>query len=347
MKIDGLSKKIKVSFLNDLGDFGFNNFFHVSNDYLVGEKRLFGTYYIPYLSEMIGLKNEKSMVNIGNAFLFGRAFVISQDQVLDNREKPNIDYLLLSPVLLEEFIYKLYASIKKFNLEKEIRRILFDSVMANKNEQNEHKNKITSYSKKDLQSLYLKTGIVGIPPIIICCLVNKPQHKNRLLSIARNLLVCIQICDDLSDVAEDYNSKNFTLPVTHGILLSGDNKINIESVYEGLLLGGLLESLCTFIITSLNKIIRDIKKISNKETQMKLYVLNLKSRIEEILKNIKEIKTKKGINASYQEDFTKLKPLKEVGEYRSMIHLLKKFEPANIAPNKLIRLKRICRQRKT
>jgi hypothetical protein len=337
MEIDSLSKSIKDSFFKDLANLGYNDFFQVSKEYLVGEKRLFGTYYTPYLSEMIGLEDTERIVEIGNAFLFGRAFVISQDQVLDNKEKPNIDYLLLSPVLLKEFIVKLQLFIKKFNLEKEVGKILLDSINANKKEQDEHKNKITPYTKNDLGNLYFKTGIIGIPPLIVCSLTNNSSYKDSSLFIARNLLVCIQICDDLSDVVEDYNSKNFTLPVTHGILLSKEGKINVESMHEGLLLGGLLEFLCTFIITTLEEVIKEIQNISNKRCQMELYALNLRDYIKRILEEINEIKAKKGISINYKDDFLKLKPVEESKDYSSFISILKKFEPANIAPDRLIK----------
>ncbi|MDP2925525.1 MAG: hypothetical protein Q8N99_04080 [Nanoarchaeota archaeon] len=335
MEIDSISESIKDSFFRDMTNLSFNSLFHVPKEYLVGEKRLFGTYYIPYLSEMIGLEDKKKIVEIGNAFIFGRAFVISQDQILDNKERPNIDYLLLSPLLLKEFIVKLQVLIKKFNLEKEVKEILLDSITANKKEQEEHKNKITPYTKNDLENLYFKTGIVGLLPLIICSLINKPLYKDPSILIARSLLVCVQICDDLSDVAEDYNSKNFTFPVTHGILLSKKGKMSMENMYEGLLLSGLLEFLCNFIITTLDKITKEIKKISNEKCQMELYTLNLRNYIKKILEEIDEIKTKKEIPINYNDDFLKLKPLEESKDYSSIIPLLKKFEPANIAPNKL------------
>ena len=336
MEIDKLSEEIKNSFFKDLEKLGFANTFNVPPDYLVGNKRLFGTYYSLYLAEFLNFDDKKQIIEIGNAYLFGRAFVIAQDQVLDNLHNPNKDYILISPFLLKEFIIKLEKLIKEFHLESNLNEILLDSIRANKNEQELHKNKITPYTKKDVQNLYLKTGIVDFPVTLFCRLSNQQTYQDLLLSIIRKILICIQICDDLADVAEDYNSGNYTLPVTHGILLSKEGKVSLENMYEGLLLSGLLESLVSFVVKTLDEVLEGLTRISDKKSELGIYSLSLRNYIKKILKEIEEMKENKKIKIFYDEDFTKLEPIKEQKEHRNLIHFLKKLEPSNIAPEKII-----------
>jgi len=332
MKIEKISEEIKNSFYENLKNLGFNNFFNIPKNYLVGHRRFFGTYYLPYLAELLHFNNERKIIDIGNASLFGRAFVIAQDQAIDNSSK---DWVLISPLLLKEFIKKTEKFIKEFHLEGTFNEILLDSIKANKNEQKLHKNKITPYSNKDLQNLYLKTKIVDLPVIILCNLCNKQKSQDLLLSIIRKILVCIQICDDLADVEEDYNSGNYTIPVTHGILLSKKGETSLENMYEGLLLSGLFESLILFVIKTLNEILEDIEKISDKKVQLKIYSLGLRNYINEILKEIEKNKMNERSNIFYN-DFTKLKPVKKRKEYSELILFFKKLEPANITPERII-----------
>lgn len=336
MEIEKISEEIKNSFYEDLKNLGFDRFFNVPKDYLVGDRRFFGTYYLPYLAEFLSFGDEKQTIKLGNTYLFGRAFVIAQDQVLDNFHSPNKDYVLISPFLLKEFTRKLEKLIKKFHLENDLNEILLNSIKANKSEQELHKNKVSLYTKKDLQNLYLKTGIVDLPAILLCRLSNQQAYQDLLLSIIRKILICIQICDDLADVAEDYGSGNYTLPVTHGILLSKEGKVSLENMYEGLLLSGLLESLISFVVKTLNEVLEDITKISDKKIRLNIYSLSLRNYIKKILKEIEEIKANEQINILYDDDFTKLRPVKKQKEYKDLIPILKKLEPSNIAPEKIL-----------
>jgi len=332
MKIEKISNEIENSFYENLKNLGFDNFFNVPKNYLAGHRRFFGTYYLPYLAELLRFNNERKIIDIGNASLFGRAFVIAQDQAIDN---PSKDWVFISPLLLKEFIKKIGKFIKEFHLESTFNKILLDSIKANKNEQKLHKNKITPYANKDLQNLYLKTRIVDLPVILLCHLCHKQKSQDLLLSIIRKILVCIQICDDLADVEEDYSSGNYTIPVTHGVLLSEKGETSLENMYEGLLLSGLLESLISFVIKTLNEVLEDIEKISDKKVQLKIYSLGLRNYINEILKEIEKIKMNERSNIFY-DDFTKLKPVKKRKKYNSLILFLKKLEPANITPERIV-----------
>ena len=336
MEIEKISEEIKNSFYEDIRNLGFDRFFNVPKDYLVGDRRFFGTYYLPYLAEFLSFGDEKQIVKIGNAFLFGRAFVIAQDQILDNLHSLNKDYILISPFLLKEFTTKLEKLIKEFHLESKLNEILLDSIKANKSEQELHKNKITPYTKKDLQNLYSKTRIVDLPAILLCNICDKQRFQDLFLSVIQKMMVCIQICDDLADVAEDYHSGNYTLPVTHGILLSKEGKKSLENMYEGLLLSGLLESLMSFVVETLNEVLEDLTRISEKRVQLNIYSISLRNYITKISKEIEEIKANQQDNMFYDDDFTKLKPVEKRKEYKDLIPLLKKLEPANIAPEKIL-----------
>jgi len=77
------------------------------------------------------------------------------------------------------------------------------------------------------------------------------------------------------------------------------------------------------------------EKISDKKVQLKIYSLGLRNYINEILKEIEKIKMNERSNIFY-DDFTKLKPVKKRKKYNSLILFLKKLEPANITPERIV-----------
>ena len=96
---DNLAQSIRESFLKELNELGLGSLFKVPFDYLVGKERFLGDYYAVWLSEIIGIDYQEIIVNLGVSYLFGRSFVIAQDQILDNPANFNQEYVLASPNL--------------------------------------------------------------------------------------------------------------------------------------------------------------------------------------------------------------------------------------------------------
>ena len=80
MEIERISEEIKNSFYEDLKNLGFDGFFNVPPDYLVGDKRFFGTYYLPYLAEFLSFGDEKQIIELARKT--GAVVTVEEHQVL-------------------------------------------------------------------------------------------------------------------------------------------------------------------------------------------------------------------------------------------------------------------------
>jgi len=336
MNFESLGKIIRKSFLSDLKKIGLAKTFKVPINYLIGKGRFFGDYYSIYLSEIVGLKDKSLIQKLGNAFLFGRTFVIAQDQVLDNPQNFNPEYVLISSVLYDEFISKTTSLIDDPVFKRNMYRVLQEAREANIFEQKNHRNKISPFTIKDLKNLGRKTGLVKIPAEAFSYLVNKRELAEKIKSISDNILISIQICDDLADVVDDFKSGNYTIPVTHSLILSSRKFQTEEAIYEGLFSGGLFESLLSYSLHLLKHTKSEIRSIAHNETQAEIYVSQLIMHLSRILEKYKKSKKNLSIKIYEEQDFTKLKPLTKFSKkVDSLKKYLKELEPAKIAPNVL------------
>jgi len=336
MDFEKLGRKIRESFLSDLENIGLGDVFKIPLEYLIGKERFFGDFYAIYLSEIVGIHDENVIISLGNAFLFGRAFVISQDQVLDNLKNPNIDYILASPILYQEFVKRIKMLVSGTSFVEDMQKILKKAREANIKEQYDHRNKILPYTLEDLGNLGRKTGLVKIPAKAVCYLSNNEGYAERIASISDNILVSIQICDDLSDVAEDFRNGNYTIPVTHGILLSPDKTETEKSMYQGLFLSGLFESLLSYNLTLLGNTESEILSVVHECTQAQKYVSLLKKHLSYILEKFRNDKGLLDLEETKENDFTNLESVKcsrDVNMFKPYLELL---EPGNISPEKLM-----------
>jgi len=336
MNFNELGKKIRESFLSDLKEIELDKIFKISSEYLIGKERFFGDFYVIYLSEIFNIKDEEIIIKLGTAFLFGRAFVIAQDQILDNPDNLNLDYILSSPVLYEEFVKRMTTLVDEPSFKKDMYQILKELREANIKEQQEHRKKISNYTQNDLNNIGRKTGIVKIPAKAVCYLAGDKKNTEKMASIIDKILVVIQICDDLSDVAEDFKTGNYTIPVTHGILLSPNQIETEKSVYQGLFFSGLFECLLSHNLKLLRQINKDIKIITQKETQTEKYLFLLEKYLSNTLKEFRKTKRFFNIGKIEEEDFTKLKPIQCNEEVDKFMSYLEKIEPANLAPRRLM-----------
>jgi len=336
MNYEILGKGIRESFLTQLENIGLRSKFRTPEEYLVGKERFFGEYYAIFLAEIIGLHDEDMIKNLGVTSLFGRAFVIAQDQVLDNPANPNLNYILASPVLYHEFVRRMNALVGNSSFDNDMEQILNEAREVNVREQQNHRGRIVPYNQEDLDKVGRKTGLVRIPAKGVCYLVNSIGHAERLASISDNVLVSIQICDDLSDVAEDYMAGNYTIPVTHGIILSPDQAETLDAIYQGLFFGGLFESLLSYNIALLRQTKTDIGFVAQKETNAEKYVSSLEKYVSNILEKFRVAKRTFGLGDVSEKNFTKLEPIQHYGEVEKLKRYLEQLKPENIAPKKLI-----------
>jgi hypothetical protein len=330
--LDELAGKITGRFLALAGAMGMHKMAtKVPVDYLVGQKRFFGDYYAPFLAEIAGLRNDEKIVNLGSAYLFGRAYTIAQDKLIDDKDK-DMDYIILAPALLTHFIHSM-TELGSRDLMARIDTIVAISMKANMNEHEHHRGQFIPYDEADLYALVRKTGIIQIPPYAACRMANNSGGRT-LASACGNALVAIQICDDLADIEEDFNAGNYTIPVTQGYLLSGEEEPTLDNVCRGLFLSGLFESLLSKASGCLEASAGKVGEISRADTHAARYLKNLQAYLNQL--SFKVYKTKEVLGIPFNKDLdleAKAEPVS--GDHTPFIPYLKELDPANLAPGKV------------
>ena len=289
------------------------------------------------MSELLEVQNEKIIQEVGVASLFGRAFVIIQDQMLDNLKKPNSEYITTAPILLFEFTRRINRTVDGV-LNKKTQTILLKAMQANVDEDIKHKHNIASYSQNDLQNLGVKTNLIKIPVYTMCHIANKLNLRNSLSKVAENILVAIQIADDICDIKEDFDNGNYTIPITQGLLFSSKKKLNLDNIYKGLILSGLFELLANYSLHLLILAQKNTIKITPK-THTEYFLTGLINNITKAKKEILELKQAKGLPMLSPSNFSECLTLKKTDknnvDVKKFIPLLEQLEPSKIQNNLL------------
>ncbi len=334
-QLQKISNKIESAFIAELKHLKLHVLLKLPRKYLIGRRRFLGNLYVPLISEILKVEDEKIIQEIGVASLFGRAFVIIQDQMLDNLKKPSPEYITIAPILLYEFTKRINKSVNSA-LNKEIQTILLKAMQANVDENIKHKHNIASYSQNDLNNLGVKTSLIKIPVCAMCYIAKKPNLYNNLSRITENILVAIQIADDICDIKEDFSNGNYTIPITQGFLFSGEKKLNLDNVYRGLLLSGLFELLSNYSLHLLNLAQKNTLKITSK-THTESFLTGLIGNITKIKKEIIKLKLNEGLPMLSPNNFNECLRLKKTNKnsinIKKFIPFLKQFEPSKIQNN--------------
>ena len=331
-QLQKISNKIESAFIAELKHLKLHALLKLSRKYLIGRRRFLGNLYIPLISEILEVEDEKIIQEIGVSSLFGRAFVIIQDQMLDNLKKPNPKYITIAPILLYEFTKRINKSSNNV-LDEEMQTILLKAMQANVDENIKHRDNIASYSQNDLKNLGTKTGLIRIPVYAMCHIAKKINLYNNLSRITENILVAIQIADDICDIEEDFSDGNYTIPITQGFLFSGEKKLSLDNVYKGLLLSGLFELLINYSLDLLNLAQKNTTKITSK-THTESFLTGLIGNITKVKKEILKLKQTEGLPMLLPNNFNECLLLKKTGkngaDIKQFIPFLKQFEPGKI-----------------
>ncbi|MDO8647748.1 MAG: hypothetical protein Q7R70_05050 [Candidatus Diapherotrites archaeon] len=145
-----LAKVTRQEFFKELNKLKIRKILKVPNEYLVGKERFLGDYYVGWLADILDYQNEEKIVDLGVAYLFGRAFVIAQDRILDNPCQENKDYVIAAPILLKEFLERNQKIVGNSNFEKEAGQVLFEYTLANLKESKRKKSPFTKFLTEEI-----------------------------------------------------------------------------------------------------------------------------------------------------------------------------------------------------
>lgn len=324
-------EEIKNSFLNRLGCYRVCSFLlELPDDYLIGEARFLGINYIPLLAEVLGFSNPKKVIQLGVASLFGRAFVIAQDLVIDHYDEYARKFVLILPILYQETSRGFVSLVNGQLFEAEMDGVLIESAAANLKAQRHRKN-IIPYRLEELEQIGIKTGLAVIPAKALCYVADRPELKEDLSLVAYNILSAIQIADDICDIEEDFQLGEYTIPITHGQILSGAARLSLPSIYQGLFGSGLFEYLMEYSIGLLRVAQDKVSQISHQKTITEHFIAGLIQRLAEIEMNICRTNTG-NISPRSVPDFTQLQPVKGLdscddGAVAKYVQILKELEP--------------------
>ena len=139
--------------------------------------------------------------------------------------------------------------------------------------------------------------------------------------------------NDQGDTLEDFEKGTYSIPVTHGFLLSGRDRISQQSIFQGLFGSGLFESLLSYAIENLEKSIEYVQEINNAETEILGYFKALKSYIHNVKEQAREIR---GYEIEHTSDFTQLSNRHlDYVDIDTANKILQSLEPALIAPGEI------------
>ena len=284
--------------------------FQLPEEYLVGRGRFFGDYQAAYLAGILGYQNEAKIVEVGVAHLFGRAFVIAQDRILDNPTSSNRDYIIAAPLLLQAFFERNDSIATSEKFSEEMERVILESAKENLSESRKKRTPAERYSGKDLLNVWKKTGAFTIAAKSFRFLA-KGKKSGALERIVENVLVAIQICDDLSDLQEDAEQGNYTIILSQ--LIQSDKR---GSGKEFVFSETSKKRAIGFIQTAsrcLDRAIRKTGQLSGKPTLAESYFKRLRTRLQ-----------------------TTAEEISEATEDQQIKRMLRKLEPGDIAPIKLM-----------
>ena len=197
-----LSLSIAEEFRKELIEIGFPE--TVPEKYLLGERRFLGIWNVPMIAEIAKLTKLPMVVELGVIYLYIRAYVIAQDQVIDHRRVELAPYItLLYGALLnriEEFSHSTTEAME----------IVRATCLANIDDLSRRRER-TNTTNDDLWSIGRKTEIAIIPSILTARAVGVDSLEKSLPDITYRYLVAMQIVDDLADLEEDEAAGQYTV----------------------------------------------------------------------------------------------------------------------------------------
>ncbi len=248
---------------------------HFDERYLLGVDRFFGNLYIPLLSDILNIEDDKFIKELGVSYLFGRVFVILQDQLLDEsknlEEKTRNEYLLSSPLTFQRMLIGFETVAKREWLHKEMERSLVSVSKHNILEIENHHNRIQKYSEQEIKDLWKKTSLFSLPSLILAHDILNDEESERFHQVICKLVVIIQLCDDLADIKSDLVDKNFTYPITEALLNMNTSEVTLPNVYMSLLRGGILINILNKISGLLTEIQQDVRIVTGRESVISQY----------------------------------------------------------------------------
>lgn len=274
-----------------------STFEHFNNNYLFGINRFFGDLYSPLLAEICQVSDEEVINNMGVAHLFGRIFVILQDQLLDEDSTltpaQKDSYLLALPVVFNKMLASYEKVIDNQSLHTQVQDTLQLVQSENKKEKQLHYTKLNRYEQKEIFNLGKKTSLFSFPALLYGQASLDIKKTFALHAVADKLIVIIQLCDDLADIEDDLKEKNYTHPITEAVITSKSENTSLESVKAGLINHGVLVSILDTVSDLLKEIKTDVNRIAEKETVAEKYfhffhehVVSVKEEVRKLNQNI-------------------------------------------------------------
>lgn len=276
-----LSKEVLNEFRSESQRLGLTETFSSFNEqYLLGIDRFFGDLYVPLLADILNVRDKKIIKEFGVAHLFGRVFVILQDQLLDesgNLKKETRDkYLLDIPIVFQRMMMGFEKTIDSEYLNTEMERCLAAVSKHNQSEIKNHNDNIQKYSEQEITDLWKKTSLFPLPSLIFANNVIGRERADELHRITCKLVVIIQLCDDLSDIVEDLIKKNFTHPITEVLLDYNTKELTLENIRTGLLKGGVLSSILIMVLDLITEIQQEVRVVAGRESIAERYFYHLR-----------------------------------------------------------------------
>lgn len=271
VRILDLSKRIEKKFINELKKVGCDSLFKdLPDEYIYGQERMGGSALAPVYAEIVNLKDENKIIDLGMAALFGRCFVIAQDQMIDGHRPITNEQIITTPILCNEFIHRTNSLVKNQEFNKKMNEILLINQRGN----------FIDFVNGDLGQIGDKIKVTEIPVIAACYMANKPELQDIMANIPYKFNIALQLVDDMSDTERDMVAKNMTAPVVKELIKNG--KLS-EEVFEELIIEPI-------ILTS------EIKNIINKINPKAYVALNYVEKLNNNLKNLRsKIKTIKDL----------------------------------------------------
>jgi hypothetical protein len=187
---------------------------------------------LPFLlSDLLGVPPPEA-VPVAVGWLHIYLSVLALDDLIDRPSKEQESLLFLAPILQQRGTTLLtQLSASPATTAACIERAFLETASAGYKELRDHRGKITPFSPHQLRSVGKK---MALSSVLLSSLLSKAEHihKGELTTLERSLRrlqTAIQILDDLTDVKEDMQKRQLSLPLTRALTRMGKTVASIPN----------------------------------------------------------------------------------------------------------------------
>ena len=262
-----------------------------------------GELYPWVIQELFDLKSNNQIQEVSQDWLALYYYTIFTDDIIDSPDSHLDGKELISlTTLMKEGLFKLYKAVANTPYESQFEQVLNEVLRQGKAEEKlsgriGNRTQKVSYTKK-------KNDLLKLCAMAILAKTNSSKQKSqRIMEFSDRLQLCFQYLDDISDLKEDYDDGNYTVPLNDLFEKLDVNSVDGNTLIQKLVETGTLFNFVKEIKSLLKAIVKSVPK--DNTSVSKLYFDNLLVEIGLLEQKLLEINSDDYIPSSKVIDIEK------------------------------------------